>query len=464
MGEQLPLQTLNRFVKCALPRDKNGLRTYYSRPERITDSYEARRHLAPRVPFHGDPPVHGQTEFFEYHWSYLMTGNKLADMLPTLRRILVRRPGTVPYGLTRLWWIVWAVLVVVLALVVWAVAALGAEGNLSGVLTVLLGSGALAGLVLYVLRQAGNAVTRSFVDVVRYLDRSPRSYEARRAIRKGMVDLLQALHDRRRYSRIIVVAHSLGAYIAYDAITYLWPEMSKLHAGPPANGVTLPLTGLDRLEAMATQVAGHPVKNLTGTQRSELDEFRENQFELWKSLREQGNPWLITDLITVGTPMYFADLLYTHNRNEFKELVKRSELAVCPPVDQAQTVEGRDRPTRHYGWVNQGRTVLHHGAPFAVVRWTNLFFPAENHWHGDWFGGPLRPLFGTGIVDHPITGDLPHRRAPGLAHSRYFSYPDATGPEDAAPVLRGYLKLDLEGPLAGLATVPAFDATTDTTP
>jgi hypothetical protein len=29
-------------------------------------------------------------EFFEYHWSYLMTGNRLADLLPTLRRLLIR--------------------------------------------------------------------------------------------------------------------------------------------------------------------------------------------------------------------------------------------------------------------------------------------------------------------------------------------------------------------------------------
>jgi hypothetical protein len=45
MGEQLPLETLDKFVRTAL-RKVGGERRYYSRPARVTDSYEARRHLA----------------------------------------------------------------------------------------------------------------------------------------------------------------------------------------------------------------------------------------------------------------------------------------------------------------------------------------------------------------------------------------------------------------------------------
>jgi hypothetical protein len=42
-------------------------------------------------------------------------------------------------------------------------------------------------------------LTASFVDVVRYIDTSPRSYGVRRDIRKGLIVMLQALHahDRR---------------------------------------------------------------------------------------------------------------------------------------------------------------------------------------------------------------------------------------------------------------------------
>jgi len=40
-------------------------------------------------------------------------------------------------------------------------------------------------------------------------------------------------------------------------------------------------------------------------------------------------------------------------------------------------------------------------------------------------------------------GQLAGSRNPGLALSRYFSYPDGTGPKDAATMLKAYLQLDL---------------------
>ena len=467
MGEQLPVQTLNQFVRTALP-PVNGYRHYFSRPERVTDSYEARRHLAYRQPFssHDGDLIYGQTEFLEYHWSYKMTDNKLADLVPTLLRLLLRRPSNVPYGIRWLWRISWLLVIAFVSILVWILwkGLIKDEFTLAAVIAAVVGEGLAGAAVLQVLNHAGNAVTKSFVDVVRYLDRSPRSYAVRRDIRKGMVDLLQSLHDKGRYSRVVIVAHSLGAYIAYDAITYLWPQMNKLHGGPLTDTHdAVKLSGLDELERSAKRVLQHPDEGLDDAQAAELQDFQDNQFALWRACRLQGNPWLITDFVSVGTPMYFADLLYTKNRDEFRELVKRAELPVCPPRDGAQTVEGPDRDVRSYGFDNQGRQVLVHGAPFAVVRWTNLYFPAEGSWRGDWFGGPLRPLFGKGIVDQPILGNLPGRKTPALAHSRYFDYPDARGPADAATLMQKTLRLrsdpDLDGLLNAPAPLPATDVT-----
>jgi hypothetical protein len=475
MGEQLPLETLNRFVKTALPKtttpaDDQPRRRYFSRPERVTDSYEARRLLAYRQPFVGEPLAHGHTEFFEYHWSYKMTGNRLADLLPTFARLLLRKPRSVPYGLKKAWWLIWFLLIVAALVVVGTlVAGVRFESfTLAGVLGTLLGEGVVVTIAVKMLHAAGNKVTASFVDVVRYLDKSPRSYEVRRDIRKGMGELLQGLHDSQRYSRVVVVAHSLGAYIAYDGLTWLWPQICALHQGPPPLGQEqTELAGLRPLQAAARGLAGHPVgmEQLSQAQRNDLDTFRDLQFALWRGMRLQGNPWLVTDLVTVGTPMYFADLLYTHNREEFDQLVKNSELPMCPPRSGDQTVEGLDKDVgSRYGYQNQGREVLTHGAPFAVVRWSNLYFPAEKSWHGDWFGGPLRPLFGTGIVDRPILGNLPGRRAPALAHSRYFSYPDDPAPEGAAQVIQSVLRLTLEAELTDLLTAPRHDPDTSNHP
>ena len=271
-------------------------------------------------------------------------------------------------------------------------------------------------VIKWLLGRVSDVVTRSFVDVVRYLDRSPRSYEARRAIRSGMVDLLQSLHDAGRYSRIVVVAHSLGAYIAYDGISYLWPQMCNLHGGPIRDqGPVRPLLGLQEMEAAANQVIGS-----AGGDTDELASLRGKQFELWRQLRLQGNPWLVTDFVSLGTPMYFADLLYTKDRSRFVRLTERAELPVCPPMSATRTVDGPTPARVSYGFPNRGRTVLGHGTAFAVVRWTNLYFPAKWWFFGDWFGGPLQALFGKGIKDIPITGNTPGRWAPAVAHGRYF--------------------------------------------
>ncbi|MEO6501038.1 MAG: hypothetical protein ABIQ09_03915 [Jatrophihabitantaceae bacterium] len=472
MGEQLPSETLYRFVKTALPKI-DYKRHYFSRPADVTDSFEARRCLAYR-PYGADQSVYGQTEFFEYHWSYLMTDNKLSDLAATTRRLLLRKPSLVPYGLKWVWWILWAILIATLLAVLTLIRYRGGvtikDFTLGGIATALGGSAILVGILKLILGRFGGILSKSLVDVVRYLDRSPRSYAVRHDIRKGMVDLLQSIHDRNRYSRIVIVAHSLGAFIAYDGIAYLWPRMCHLHAGgavtdDPAHDLVL------ELERRARAVVNHPdtpvhptsdgtFEDIEGESRALLDRYQEQQFKVWKQLRRQGNPWLVTDFVSVGTPMYFADLLYTAKRSEFDQLIRNAEIPVCPPQAGSQTVEGANVTIKRYGFVHKGRTVLAHGAPFAVVRWTNLFFPAERSWRGDWFGGPLRGLFGKGILDQPLHGNLPGRRAPGFAHSRYFSYPDDDAPHDVAPVLQGILRLDLDPVLEELRDLPAHEDVT----
>lgn len=464
MGEQLPLETLKRFVMTALPK-VDGKRRYFSRPARVTESYEARRFLAHRQPWGPGDAIHGQVEFFEYHWSYKMTGNQLTDFVPTFARLMWRTPKTVPYGLLVVWWFAWVLILAVGALLIWLLVQGIIDGlTLEKVVTAIVSPAIVAGAIVWVIKAAGKAVTASFVDVVRYLDNSPRSYEVRRDIRGGMVDLLKGIHERGRYTRVVVVAHSLGGYIAYDGLVSLWNEMNNMHAGPlRQDGTNVPLVGLHELQEAACTVAVHPecIEDLTTAQREELAEFRNHQFALWKSHRLQGNPWLVTDFITCGTPMYFADLLFTKNRSDFDQLVKNSELPQCPPRSGGQTVEGDEQPIgTGYAYNNQGRQVLRYSMLFALVRWTNFYFPAENHWWGDWFGGPLRPLFGVGILDRPLLGNLPGRKTPGIAHSRYFSYPDSHEEMDVATQLQAAMRLNIDHQLQDVVRVPSADPQT----
>ncbi len=438
MGEQKPLDTLRGFIKAALPPNPKGEDGYYSRPDKVTDSFEARRFLAPRYAPKGDEQ-NAQTEFYEYHWSHLMQGNRLDDMWSTVRRILLQPVWRVPSGLRVIWALFWAALV----WTVWAFAA----GPLSDIdlsdfaaealIRTLIGGGAVAiGLTYVVTKVLPSWITKSFVDVVRYVDTSPRSYEARRKIRAGMVDLLRGLHDSDDYERIVVVAHSLGAYIAYDGIHALWGEMNKLHKGPatavPGDG-EVP-AGLKELEEAASALGGSP-------DDAAVKKYQEAQKTLWLGLRAQGNPWLITDFISVGTPMYLADQLYTKNRKAFDGLVNRTELTTAPPHSDGAGYNNIHNTKLWFSWKNDSRRVLYHGAPFAVVRWTNMWFPAAAGFFGDWFAGPLAPLFGTGIKDIKLKGNTPKRFIPGYAHATYFGFSEDTSAESVTTKLRQVLDL-----------------------
>jgi hypothetical protein len=249
MGEKRPMETLDDFAKTALrPHSAQGDKKwdYYSQPVDITDSYEAR---------HFDS---AQAEIYEYHWTYLMTAGKYAGAMPMALRLFLRRPSNVPDALLGIWRRVWTVLAaLLLAIPVLFVAGYALNTDVPVWIIGLITSAVVLvfwfGLYRMAAKALVNSTTTSLVDVARYLDPSPSSYAARRAIRGGLVDLLRALHDG-QYPRIVVVAHGVGTYISYDALTVLGAEM-QLH----------------------------------------LQESR----------------WHITDFVTVGAPMALADLLVT---------------------------------------------------------------------------------------------------------------------------------------------------------
>jgi hypothetical protein len=460
MGEQRPLDTLNSFIGAALTPDATGAQTYYSRPEDVTGSYESRRFLAKRAtqPGPAGGEIRAQTEFFEYHWAHLMQGNRIDDLWPTFRRLLLRPFWRLPCGLRLLWFLSWAlVLTGVYAFTLGPLRGLSltGENSLDAALTALLGSGLTVAVVSYLLsRLLPGWLASSFVDVVRYLDTSPRSYEVRRQIREGMVELLASLHDARlgarpRYQRIVVVAHSLGAYIAYDGITHLWGSM---HQQVSTKAGSRELPGLLLLEQAASAL---PATGSVTTQQ--VADYQAAQRELWRGIRSQGNGWRITDLITVGTPLAFADVLYTTDRERFDARVTRREIATCPPQNEEEPANNINGTARYFTYARRlgrvKRRVLYAGAPFAVVRWTNLWFPARWGVLGDWFAGPLAPLFGPGVRDVPISGNRTDqagqptrvyrsRFVPAYAHSLYFRFPNDVSGGSVTTALREALALD----------------------
>ena len=180
MGEKRPMETFDEFVRTALhPRD--GKWDYHPRPAEITDTYEVRRYAAPE-----------RTEFFEYHWPFLMTADKFAGVAPTALRLFLRRPGNVPDALLGIWRLAWTTVLAALLLIpVLFVSGYALNSDVPAWIIGLTISGVVLifwfGLYRMMARALVNKKTAPLVDSARYMDPSTYSYAARRAIRGGLV-------------------------------------------------------------------------------------------------------------------------------------------------------------------------------------------------------------------------------------------------------------------------------------
>src|SRR5262249_28011099 len=152
--------------------------------------------------------------------------------------------------------------------------------------------------------------------------------------------------------------------------------------------------------------------------------------------------WLVTDFITLGSPLAHAALLLAKDGPELTARQEQRELPRCPPVEDDRrysykvTYRIAGRPSSIW--------VLHYAAPFAVTRWSNVYVPARLGLLGDPVGGRLQPIFGPGILDVPVTeGAL--RFAPFLSHVRYWRGPGRAkraGRTTALGALSSLLALD----------------------
>ncbi|OYN75218.1 hypothetical protein [Mycolicibacterium sphagni] len=454
--ERRPMDNFDDFARTVLPSDEDHW-AYYPQPVEITDSYEARRYVVPTA----------GVELYEYDSSFLMTSSRYAGFMAALARVFLRRPRHVPDQLFGIWRAAWLAVLVPLAVLVvlFVVGGYFLHTGVAGWIVGLATSVVVLTIGLAVLRAAPRALTRSFlttgfVNVARYFDlMAPESHAARRAIRGGLVDLLHTLHQG-RYARIVLVGHGIGGYIAYDALTTLWEETHELRAAPAESPDGL--GSLASLESAADGLAGE------GT----LDDFQAAQFALWQDLRMQGNPWRITDFVTVGTTMALADLFIgrpgifsglsrsdNRRRELFDRLTRRGVVVRCPPRSEALPVNAVEPGPASFS--SGDSAVLGAQSPFAVTRWTNLWFPVHRgSIRGDWFGGVLRPLFGPGIREIAVTGNLPERLRPGAAQNQYFKRPDRDAEGDVAFHLREVLALDNYSGIDTSMTAPEPDPAT----
>lgn len=388
IGEQEPGATLKRFVEGCFDTDEDER---WSKPDRASSLFELRRITLKAT----DRQARPSTDVYELYWAHIIRDTTLSQVGSWLRQLLFRWP--VPEKLLPVWAVTW----IVIALL--AAAALARLGGWSPAwANLFLSGGAVFVIAMTLWRLLGKSfVLNSVGDAVRYLTPRPANIAHRQAIREAGVELLDKLHVDGKFDRIVILGHSLGSVIAYDIITHYWIRVHDQHLGLPSisnKGAT----------AVARELAlRDPVKG------------QELQHDAWKIARANGQPWLVSDLVTVGSPLSTAEFLMAHDDGAFKQAKHDRELPTCPPI--AEEKGGKNRVTFDRGYSDRfggkDRTIslFHHAAPFAVTRWTNLHF--ETGLAKDPIGGPVAPQLGHWIRDVPLA--TPEGRGHFL-HSHYW--------------------------------------------
>lgn len=417
IGEQKPMDTLRSFTKNIT---KGKLR---NRPDYMSTLFELR---CLQIPSARNQPI---TDLYEYYWAHHMRDTKIRSLLSWVRTLLFRKPINVSQKLRPYYYMSWILILIALQFFYPFIKNI-ISGNYKESLTSITLVLGLLFLDYNILRIAYGAID----DAARYLNPQPDNIEQRNKIRQEGIELLKTLHKTKRYSRIVIVGHSLGSVIAYDLIRLYWATIKMSYESSKKRQVLLKQFSSD---------CDRVFNDGKSTLNEKTVNYQQIQLELWKELREFNWPWLITDFITVGSPLAHADMLLARSREEFNERKTEGEFPTNPPLAEHEIYYKINFKT------SLGPRSLFsptHLTPFLCTRWTNIFFPHKYLIVGDLVGGPVRNLFGAGIRDIPV--GLTGLSNLLLSHTRYWKYNEkeknAKSIKHPSEALKNSLKLDCE--------------------
>jgi hypothetical protein len=450
MNEQIPMDTIKGFVAAVWQKDhaiiRGGLPNpteVWSKPDARTGSLELRR-ITTRESIESEPefPAGVRTDFYELYWADLTAGATWDSLKEWVRGLLFRPLSKVPPNVRLAWRVLWLASLIVFALAVVAVLPASIwKGTRFAFLSDwqwLLAATAVA--ITALIHRAG---TSTFGRVVRYTRADPDNIAARAAVRERGLKLVRALHDGPQYKRIVIVAHSLGTILAHDLISYFWAERSAARTIKEAAPEFPFLCAVERAAADVVE-APHD--------QAILKKYRDAQRDLCRLLARRPIPtaadpidsrWLISDFVTFGCPLTHAEFLLAADRGDLEVRKAERELAQCPPFRESldpnvlkRAVATKEMPiadppesTRlmSYPVANvAGAWMLHHAAPFAAVRWVNVFDPATLVFFGDVISGPLAHLFGPAIVDVDLKALRKDRQSLTFTHTKYWALDEAS--------------------------------------
>jgi hypothetical protein len=374
IGEQRPMDTLRGFVQEAWVRNTKAHRkgpkadAVWNKPYTLSENFELRR-LTTGVNAEGI-----RTDFFEFYWAHLMHGTKPGHVLAWAAGLLLRPSGKVPAHLRGAYWFLWLVIVSVAASA--AYFAFGPSVPRFPPWLPLVASTLVLPFIYWGMRKVVG-------DAARYLHVAATNVHRRHEIRAAGVKALKSLHEQ-GYDRILIVGHSLGTVIGYDILSHAW-------AGWNAEILEAPQVHAER-DAFNELVAGESPPD--------PDAMRAAQGRCFREAVANGSTWRVSDFITLGSPLAHAEILLARDRDELRTKFEEREFPRCPPQLEEMQVAGAT--VKSFSYDTKEGSFLHQAAPFALTRWTNLYFPAKALVSGDLVGGPVAPVFGAAVKDVPV--------------------------------------------------------------
>ncbi|GAC16718.1 hypothetical protein [Aliiglaciecola lipolytica] len=429
IGEQRPMETVREFVKSVWVKDTKLDNTrFWNKPSEVSGSFEHRRLTTDYAEIKNNPDKQttSRVDFFEYYWAHHTVGTTLEHLRGWVFSMLRRKPSDYPSALKPmiylLWTLIFGILLVLISIGFFEPAEKAGDSStwhqiyeyyISPVLLVALSIG-VAKIVSYL------------GDVARYITATPSNIKVRKEIRDGGVKLLESIAQTGKYDRIVLVGHSLGSIIAYDVLTQYWARKNKFKN---AAGEPLPLS-----EAALKLV--HSMENMD--HQPDVTEYRKLQLQLFEQLKldmelhgeSSGNAqWLISDLVTLGSPLTYADFLLFDKKMDFVDRKLDREYPTSPPVKENE----------HYYYQTNEDKFLHHGAVFSLVRWTNIYSKPFNIFFGDLISGPVSRAFSnpqiskdlvsekqpdSPILDIDVEAAYPKRYPRLFTHTNYWRWHD----------------------------------------
>jgi hypothetical protein len=439
IGEQRPGQMLREFVNSIFPEEAGEV--HFMKPDYLSPLFEMRVATVPGKPEKSRPT----TDVYELYWAHLIRDTSLAQVYRWVLRLLMAKNEVIPPSLKTLVWLIW---VGIFVAVVLSVLTFIYKNNLLDWLKgfgfgalVLASIPALAKLVYWVI---GKEFIIGYAgDAARYLEPHADNIARRQAIREAGAKLLDDLHAKRRYERIIVYGHSLGSVIAYDIISHAWMLQSRKRDDD------VPRTSSRALRRLEDRLNPREASRAPPAD----DDIQSMQHAAWQEYRRNGFQWRVSDLVTAGSPLTHAKwLLNLDEKNDFDHLKQERFFPTCPPQPSEMRAPGRRNEPRYrqvftftHAYDDPKRPksqcsvqVPHHAGLFALTRWTNLYFPSDGLLKGDPVAGPLKKPFGDWVKDVELTA------AQGFAHNRYTDQGEPASVEQ----VRAALNLSLHRPLA----------------